>query len=196
MNEEEITPPGYPGAILKGDVVAKAYRGLRRRLESLFPTEVFKHIALPPHASRRTWDEIVNDTPAVAVGIGTWQASGKAVGNFIGDLTFPVAVLQSQSRSEDLYLGTGKIRGMGVAGIMAALAGGLNGWKLPDVASCRVGSITLPNTEDWFGDRAALVVADVVFPNVGLDNTEALEELDEFLSHRDHLKIMGQQNGE
>lgn len=186
---EAISPEGYPRAILEGDVVSCTYKAVRRRLKALFPETSFRHVVLPPHATKQTWQEIANITPCVAVGIGGWKAASGVNNTFVGDLTFPLAVLQSQSRSDDLYLGTGTVRGIGVAGIMAAIAGGLNGWTLPDVGSCKVHAITLPLTEDWFGDRSAVVMVELVFSNVALDNREALAELEDFVAGRTTVKM-------
>lgn len=182
MTDETISPAGYPAAILKGDVVGVAFEGVRKRLRALFPETIFKHVILPPHANRATWDAIIKEAPCVAVGLGGWRASQRASNTFIGDLTFPLAVLQTMSRPDDLYLGTGQLQDIGVAGIMAAIAGALNGWTLQGVGSCKISAITLPNTEDWFDDRSVLVAVELVFEGVKLDNTLALAELADFMA--------------
>lgn len=180
-----VTPEGYPQAILHGDVVRVAYEGVRARLRSLFPETIFTHHVLPPQATKNTWQEITRNPPAVGLGIGQWELLPTASSTvFIGDLRFPVAVIQQLDNSDQLYLGTGELRGMGLAGIMAALAGGLHNWRLEGVGSCQVRRITYPETVDWFGDRSALVAADLVFPGVALNNTQALDELDDFLRYQ------------
>ena len=190
MSEDEtISPSGYPAAILLGDVVSAAFTGLQGRLRALFPEEIFNHVVLPPHATRQTWDRIIREAPCVAVGLGSWKASRHASNTFIGDLSFPLAVLQTLERPEDLYLGTGNLRDIGVAGIMAALAGGLNGWTLRGVGSCKINALTLPATEDWFEDRSALVAAELVFEGVKLDNRLALAELEDFVAAQAVIQV-------
>ncbi|MXV35838.1 MULTISPECIES: hypothetical protein [unclassified Saccharibacter] len=184
---EALTPAGYPRAILKGDVVGKAFEGVQARLKALFSDTIFSHAILPPHATRQTWDKIIQSAPCVALGLGGWRASNKPGYGFMGDLSFPLAILLTHSDPNDLYLGTGELRDIGVAGVMAAIAGGLHGWELGDVGSCKVHAITLPNTEDWFDDRSAIVAVELVFENVRLDNAEALAELEDFLSQRTQI---------
>lgn len=196
MSEDEtISPAGYPVAILKGDVVGVAFEGVRKRLQALFPETIFKHVILPPHATRKTWDAIIKDAPCVAVGIGSWKA-GRVSNTFIGDLSFPLAVLQTLDRPEDLYRGTHNLRDIGVAGIMAALAGGLNGWTLPGVGSCKINAITLPATEDWFEDRSALVAVEMVFEEVKLDNRDALAELEDFVAGQTAIQVKKESGNE
>ncbi len=186
---ETIAPAGYPAAILKGDVVGVAFEGVRQRLKALFPETIFKHVILPPHASRTTWDTFIKDAPCVAVGMGSWQACQRASNTFVGDLTFSLAVLQTMSNPDDLYLGTGQPQAIGVAGIMAAVAGALNGWTLKGVGSCRVGAITLPNTENWFEDKSVLIAVELVFEGVKLDNTLALAELEQFMAGQTAVQV-------
>lgn len=188
-DKEVISPAGYPAAILKGDVVGVAFEGVRQRLKALFPEDIFKHAILPPHASRKTWDAIIKDAPCVAIGIGGWRENGKSSNTFIGDLAFPLAVIQTLQSPDDLYAGTTNLRDIGVAGIMAAIAGALNAWTLDGVGSCRVRAITLPGTEDWFEDRSALVAVELVFEGVKLDNREALAELEDFVAGRTAVKM-------
>lgn len=177
-----LIPDTFPSAILKGDVVGRAFEGVQNRLQALFPETIFRHVILPPHATRRTWDSIIHDAPCVAVGLGSWKASKHASNRFVGDLSFPLAILQTLARPEDLYLGTDELRGIGVAGIMAAIAGGLNGWRLPNVGSCHVASIGTPDTADWFEERSVVVAVELVFDGVTLDNIEALAELEDFVA--------------
>lgn len=185
-----VTPVAYPQAILQGDVVRTAFEGVRARLRSLFPETIFTHHVLPPQATKNTWQEITRNPPAVGVGIGQWEAPhSPSSAGFIGDLRFPVAVIQQLDNSDQLYLGTGELRGIGLAGIMAALVGAMHNWKLDGVGSCQVRRVTYPETVDWFGDRSALVAADLVFPNVALDNAQTLGELDEFLRYQLDLQV-------
>ena len=188
-DKETISPAGYPATILKGDVVGVAFEGVRKRLQALFPETIFKHIILPPHANKTTWDAIIKEAPCVAFGLGSWQANKRASNTFIGDLTFPLFVLQTMSRPDDLYLGTGQLQDIGVAGIMAAVAGAMNGWTLQGIGSCKVGAITLPTTQDWFEDRSALVAVELVFEGVKLDNREALAELEDFMAGRTAVEM-------
>ncbi|GBQ08933.1 hypothetical protein [Saccharibacter floricola] len=188
---DPITPAGYPSAILKGDVVGRALTGVQDRLKALFPDTMFRHVLLPPHATRQTWETMTRDAPCVAVGVGRWKASRRASrranNRFIGTLSFPLAIFQSLEQPEDLYLGTDTLSEIGVAGLMAAIAGGLNGWTLPGVGSCRVATIKTSAKAEWCDDHSVVVTAKLMFKGVTLDNIEALAALEDFVAGQEAI---------
>ncbi|QDH13813.1 hypothetical protein E3E12_06025 [Formicincola oecophyllae] len=175
------TPPDFPRQILRGDVVAHTYISVSQRLREVLRPEVFSHHHLPPSPNRATWEKLSQNGPSVALGCGIWRAERDCGMTFRGTLIFPVAVLLRLPDPQRLYLGTGQLRGIGVAGIMAVFATCFHGWALDGIGTCKVTDISVLQTEDWFEDRACVVAAELTFEHVSPDLQPYAQQLDDFL---------------
>ncbi|MCE0744607.1 hypothetical protein LWC05_12010 [Acetobacter sicerae] len=176
-----LSESDYPELLRDGDVIATAYRALRARLELAFPPLHFRHGLLPPHATKKTWDEILRSGQHIRVGFEGWKPKSGVGNAFRGDLSFPVFGVLNQPGVEQLYCGSGQLRGVGVFGLTAMFAGFLHGFTVKGVGRCVVRELTLPPAAEWLDDRCAIVGVSAVFEDVALDGADVLAQLAEFL---------------
>ncbi|OUJ13094.1 hypothetical protein [Acetobacter sp. DsW_063] len=176
-----LSEEAYPVLLRDGNVIAKAARALRARLELAFPPAYFRHRMMPPSASRKTWEEVLRVDQSILIAFQSWKPSARVGQTFRGNLSFPVFGVVRHTDPEALFFGTQQLRGMGVAGVSAILPAFLHGWTLPGVGRCVVGDISLPEAADWLDDRCAIIGVSAVFEDVALDDAEAIAQLDDFL---------------
>lgn len=186
-----LSDSDYPELLRDGDVVAKAFSALRERLKLAFPPHHFRHTLVPPHASKRTWEQILTNEQNVVLSFAGWKASTKAGSVFRGDLTFPLFGVIRQPDVERLYLGSGQLRGVGVVGLSAMFAGFIHGWTAPGVGRCVVRDIELPPAAEWLEERNAIVGVAAVFEDVALDGADVLGQLADFLRLNETWKVDG-----
>ncbi|UMM63822.1 hypothetical protein [Aristophania vespae] len=175
-------PPSYPDAILKGDVLTELFEAVQARLKLILPESAFAHTILPPSPTKQTLQATMKNGACVALGFAGWHRNENAGAIFRGDAIFPLSILLTHVTSRDLYLGTGQLRGMGVTGVMAAIAGGMHSWEVPTIGTCRLQGLHMSQSGDWFEERSALITAELIFNDVSLGNAETLALLEDFIT--------------
>lgn len=176
-----LSESAYPELLRDGDVITKAYRALRARLELAFPPAHFRHGLIPPHATKKTWDEILRNAQSIRIGFAGWKPSRVSGNAFRGDLSFPIFGILNQPDVERLYLGSGQLRGVGVFGLTAMFAGFLHNFSVRGVGMCVVRDLELPPAAEWLDERCAIIGVSAVFEDVALDGADVLAQLSDFL---------------
>lgn len=196
MVTRQLSDNQYPDFLLNGGPIAYVLKALSKRLKIAFQEKFFTHHIIAPNAGKKMWDAVLKTSPLVAVSFASWKRSSRlSSGFFRGDMTFPVFIALQHNTPEALMLGSGQLRGMGVAGVMSMAAAMLDGWTLDGVGTAEMQVAELPPTADWLEERMALVALNIVFPDVGFDagsDAAMLDGLNDFLQLAEKSQVNGQ----
>lgn len=198
MVARQFSDDQYPDALLRGDVLAKAFVGLQKQLGIAFPDTVFAHHVLPPSPTPQTWKRIQDKKLSVGLSMGGWMPDNKNGRVFRGTLTFYVYLMVSHGHTDQLYLGTSERWGVGITGMSAMAVGMLNGQPVPglDGGIFQVMGIKYPAGIDWMDERTALAEAIVQVDGVSLDEDLLTHDLPEFLRLAETWAVNGSEQPE
>lgn len=182
MVERQFSDDQYPDALLRGDVLVKAFRAVQRRLKIAFPEEGFKHHVVPPSPTKSVWDRIMTGKLSVGLAFSRWTAEAKSGTSFRGTLSFPVFLVVKHSNPEAVYFGTSDKWGVGVLGMTEMAVAMLNNVIVDDVGTMRVRAVSFPDGAEWLDANTAIGGVEVYFEDVGLSDDLMVEQLPDFLT--------------
>ncbi|MDN7351764.1 hypothetical protein [Acetobacter senegalensis] len=198
MVERQFSPDQYPDALLRGDVLATAFRGLQAQLKAAFPDAVFAHHVLPPSPTPQLWKRVQEKQLSVALSMGSWMPDSKSGKVFRGSLTFYVFLLVSHGHMDQLYLGTSDRWGVGITGMSAMAVAMLNRQPVPglDGGTFQVMGVKYPAGIDWLDERTALAEIAVQIDGVSLSEGLLTHDLPEFLRLAETWTVNGSEQPE
>ncbi len=141
-------------------------RGIRARLEQVFPPAQFAHVWIPGRIDSRGWARLTRRTPAIALGFGGFNPAAQS--QSIGHSDWFVFLLTKNEAGDEQRL-FGDRLAPGLFGLVEVAVASLHGHGIEDGGTVMLRSATHTFVEDLADDGLALATLELLVPtDIGL----------------------------
>lgn len=138
-------------------------RGIRARLEEVFPPRQFSHVWMPGRLNAASWRKLTQRMPAVAIGFNGFEPKGAARG--VGGSEWSVYLLTRNEAGDEKRL-FGDDLAPGLFGLLEVGVAALHGHSIDDGGTVSVRTAAHMFVEDLQDDGIALAALELYVPTV------------------------------